>query len=344
MATGRAICGCVCWGAALLVSVYGTPGPDAQGGSDFLYSHVVRQLVAHPQVCVWGAHTWKGCGVHMPDHPPRLRLVPSPSSFVQPCHPRHHRRHRRHLCSTQGAAIIRLLLDACSTMLLTLHQLLQAPSLPQAVQEELSIHSGGALHHIGQLFSHALMYHATMIVSPGGRHIMRLLMSASCLAGLLPRALRALRVCCALGLFAGHHEVAQCRMLAQPPVLAQPTLPCPAAATRFPPHPRADNAASKEAIVPLLMARCNLLLVQLSEFRDPPIVDALCEAPDGTARLHHYVAVAARLAQRCLAPRHFPEEGVEERPNHTTGAHDRGLFASMPVSVVCACVPGWERG
>jgi hypothetical protein len=37
----------------------------------------------------------------------------------------------------------------------------------------------------------------------------------------------------------------------------------------------ADNVATNEAIVPLLLARCNSLLVQLSEFGKPPILDTL---------------------------------------------------------------------
>lgn len=71
-------------------------------------------------------------------------------------------------------------------MLLALRQLLQENSLGQTVQEELSIFSGGTLHHVGQLLAHTLMYHATLVVSPKGRHIQRLLLSACCLADILP--------------------------------------------------------------------------------------------------------------------------------------------------------------
>ena len=71
-------------------------------------------------------------------------------------------------------------------MLLALRQLLQERSLAHAVQEELSVFSGGTLHHIGQLLAHTLMYHATLLVSPKGRHIQRLLLSACCLADILP--------------------------------------------------------------------------------------------------------------------------------------------------------------
>jgi hypothetical protein len=86
----------------------------------------------------------------------------------------------------QGPAIWRALLDAASTMLLVLRQLLQEHNLPHSVQEELSVFSGGTMHHIGQLLAHQLMYHATLVVSPKGRHIQRLLLSASCLADILP--------------------------------------------------------------------------------------------------------------------------------------------------------------
>jgi hypothetical protein len=71
-------------------------------------------------------------------------------------------------------------------MLLVLRQLLQEHSLPRSVQEELSVYSGGTLHHVGQLLAHTLMYHATLVVSPKGRHIQRLLLAGSCLADILP--------------------------------------------------------------------------------------------------------------------------------------------------------------
>lgn len=87
--------------------------------------------------------------------------------------------------SQQGPHIWRALLDAASTMLLVLRKLLQFNSLSQTVQEELSVFSGGTLHHVGQLLAHTLMYHATLVVSPKGRHIQRLLLSATCLADIL---------------------------------------------------------------------------------------------------------------------------------------------------------------
>lgn len=86
----------------------------------------------------------------------------------------------------QGPAIWRALLDAASTMLLALRQLLQDRHLPHAVQEELSVFSGGTLHHVAKLLAHTLMYHATLVVSPKGRHILRLLLAGSCLADILP--------------------------------------------------------------------------------------------------------------------------------------------------------------
>lgn len=70
-------------------------------------------------------------------------------------------------------------------MLLVLRQLLQERNLHRVVQEELSVFSGGTLHHIGQLLAHTLMYHATLVVSPKGRHLQRLLLAGSCLADIL---------------------------------------------------------------------------------------------------------------------------------------------------------------
>jgi hypothetical protein len=51
--------------------------------------------------------------------------------------------------------------------------------------QELSQHSGVALHHISQLYGHGLMYHATLLISKGGVPIMRLLSSGAALADLL---------------------------------------------------------------------------------------------------------------------------------------------------------------
>jgi hypothetical protein len=51
--------------------------------------------------------------------------------------------------------------------------------------QELSQHSGVALHHIAQLYGHGLMYHATLLISKGGVPIMRLLSAGASLADLL---------------------------------------------------------------------------------------------------------------------------------------------------------------
>lgn len=59
--------------------------------------------------------------------------------------------------------------------------------------------------------------------------------------------------------------------------------------------------------MPLLLARCNSLLVQLSEFGKPPILDTLASTGPGKARLHLFVATASSLAQRFLSPAPFPE-------------------------------------
>jgi hypothetical protein len=88
-------------------------------------------------------------------------------------------------------------------MLLVLRQLLQERSLAHAVQEELSVFSGGALHHVGQLLAHTLMYQATLVVSPNGRHLQRLLLSGSCLADILPG-----EGCCCRSLVSHHCSAA----------------------------------------------------------------------------------------------------------------------------------------
>lgn len=54
------------------------------------------------------------------------------------------------------------------------------------VLQELSLNSGGALHHLAQLFSHDLMYHATLLISRGGVPFMRLLSAGAALAELVP--------------------------------------------------------------------------------------------------------------------------------------------------------------
>lgn len=62
--------------------------------------------------------------------------------------------------------------------------------------------------------------------------------------------------------------------------------------------------------MPLLLARCNSLLVQLSELgRKPAILDLLASSGPGKARLHLFVATACKLAQRFLSPALFPEDG-----------------------------------
>jgi hypothetical protein len=53
-ALGRSLCGCVCWGTALLVSLWGLPGPDAPIDSDFVYKDAVNAIINSTQV---GAET-----------------------------------------------------------------------------------------------------------------------------------------------------------------------------------------------------------------------------------------------------------------------------------------------
>lgn len=54
-----------------------------------------------------------------------------------------------------------------------------------AALQELSLHSGASLHHIAQLYSHGLMYHATLLISKGGVPLMRLMSAGAALADLL---------------------------------------------------------------------------------------------------------------------------------------------------------------
>eukprot|EP00775_Hariotina_reticulata_P004131 gene4132-4378_t len=178
----RALCGCVCWSVALLVTLWGVPGPEASPGSEYAYSTVVRKLLAQ----------------------------------------------------AQGPEIIHALLDACSVMLCAVQQQLQQHHMSSAVL---------------QLFGHPLMHHATLLVSPGGAHIMRVLSAATGLASLLN-----------------------------------------------------DNAASKEGIVPLLLGRCFSMMVQLSEFQQPALIDTLVLHDSSRARLQHFIATACGVAQHYFKP------------------------------------------
>lgn len=73
--------------------------------------------------------------------------------------------------------------------------------------------------------------------------------------------------------------------------------------------------------MPLLLARCNSLLVQLSEFGKPPILDTLASSGPGKARLHLFVATACSMAQRFLSPAPFPEHEEEEAVASTGRGH-----------------------
>jgi hypothetical protein len=84
----------------------------------------------------------------------------------------------------------------------------------------------------------------------------------------------------------------------------------------------ADNVAQNEAIVPLLLARCHSLLVQLASFHKPDILDILASTGPGKARLHKFVATACSLAQRFLRPAPFPEQGEEEPVGNITRRHN----------------------
>lgn len=91
-----------------------------------------------------------------------------------------------------------------------------------------------------------------------------------------------------------------------------------------------DNVASKEAIVPLLLARCNSLLVQLSEFKTPPLLDTLASTAPGKARLHLYVATACIMARRFLTPAAFPEDDGDP----AVAAAIKNQLPSKPVLVL----------
>jgi hypothetical protein len=66
------------------------------------------------------------------------------------------------------------------------------------------------------------------------------------------------------------------------------------------------NAGSKEGVAPLLLARCNALLVQLSEFSSPSLVDSLVLQQSSKLRLLRVVHTSCRLAQQYLQPARFP--------------------------------------
>jgi hypothetical protein len=80
----------------------------------------------------------------------------------------------------------------------------------------------------------------------------------------------------------------------------------------------AGNAGSKEGIAPLLLARCNALLVQLSEFSSPSLVDSLVLQQSSKLRLLHFVHTSCRLAQQYLRPAPFPpSDQVRNAPKVT---------------------------
>lgn len=79
--------------------------------------------------------------------------------------------------------------------------------------------------------------------------------------------------------------------------------------------------------MPLLLARCNSLLVQLSEFGKPPILDTLASTGPGKARLHLFVATACSMAQRYLSPAPFPEDA--DIDDHTVASTTR---SQLPLS------------
>lgn len=74
--------------------------------------------------------------------------------------------------------------------------------------------------------------------------------------------------------------------------------------------------------MPLLLARCHSLLVQLASYHKPDILDILASTGPGKARLHKFVATACSLAQRFLRPAPFPEQGEEEAVANTTRRHN----------------------
>lgn len=93
----------------------------------------------------------------------------------------------------------------------------------------------------------------------------------------------------------------------------------------------ADNAGVKEGIVPLLLARCNSLLVQLSEFQKPSLLDSLVLQRSSKLRLMHFVQTTCKMAQRYLRPPAYPSSGSGGELAHQTAA--AGSASNAPVSV-----------
>lgn len=87
--------------------------------------------------------------------------------------------------------------------------------------------------------------------------------------------------------------------------------------------------------MPLLLARCNSLLVQLSEFGKPPILDTLASCGPGKARLHLFVTTACSLAQRFFIPAPFPEDAEEDAaaPKSQLPLSKRGLLRACGPAV-----------
>lgn len=80
----------------------------------------------------------------------------------------------------------------------------------------------------------------------------------------------------------------------------------------------ADNAGAKEGIAPLLLARCNSLLVQLSEYEKPTLVDSLVLQHSSKLRLLHFIQTTCKLAQHYLNPLPYPPTRL--LPHQTAGA------------------------
>lgn len=79
----------------------------------------------------------------------------------------------------------------------------------------------------------------------------------------------------------------------------------------------AGNAASKEGIAPLLLARCNALLVQLSEYSSPSLIDSLVLQQSSKQRLLHFINTSCRLAQHYLKPAPFPADYKKPQQTQT---------------------------
>eukprot|EP00877_Chromochloris_zofingiensis_P005118 jgi/Chrzof1/14607/Cz09g09080.t1 len=81
--------------------------------------------------------------------------------------------------------LLNAMFDAPAVMLAVLHSELQHHHLGKSHLQELSLHSGGALHYVASLCSQPLMYQGMLLHDRGASALMRLLVAGFALADIV---------------------------------------------------------------------------------------------------------------------------------------------------------------